>query len=110
MEVQIHHIFPQNYLSTHPVVEKRRSLEASDVGPNKASIDAKINGYISDKSPAEYVPKLKEMGGFSDDEWGEMCASYALPKDWHLMEFDTFVEERAKLMPQIIKKTFDSLR
>jgi hypothetical protein len=39
-----------------------------------------------------------------------MCAANALPHDWHLMEFDAFVEARAKLMPFVIKKTFDHLR
>ncbi len=110
MEVQIHHVFPQNYMLTHPDATKRRDEEASDVGPNKASIDAKTNGFISDKSPAEYVPQLKEQGRFTDDEWSAMCAANALPPNWHLMEFDAFVEARAKLMPFVIKKTFDQLR
>jgi hypothetical protein len=110
MEVQIHHVFPQNYMLTHPEVAKRRDEEASDVGPNKASIDAKTNGFISDKSPADYVPQLKEQGGFTEEEWSAMCAANALPHDWHLMEFDAFVEARAKLMPFVIKKTFDHLR
>lgn len=110
MELQIHHIFPQNYMLTHPEVAKRRNEEESDVGPNKASIDAKTNGFISDKSPADYVPQLKEQGLFTEAEWSAMCEANALPHDWHLMEFDDFVEARAKLMPFVIKKTFDHLR
>ena len=39
-----------------------------------------------------------------------MCAANALPKDWHLMDFDVFVEARSKLIPLVIKKTFDQLR
>jgi hypothetical protein len=110
MEVQIHHIFPQNYLLTHPDPKKRRDQEASDVGPNKASIDASANRMISDKSPVEYVPLLKSDRKYSDEEWDAMCSANALPKDWHMMEFDDFVEARAKLIPLVIKKTFDQLR
>ena len=110
MEVQIHHIFPQNYLLTHSEPTERRDEEASDVGPNKASIDATANRMISDKSPAEYVPLLKSDRKYSDEEWDAMCAANALPKDWHLMDFDVFVEARSKLIPLVIKKTFDQLR
>jgi hypothetical protein len=110
MEVQIHHIFPQNYLLTHPEAAKRRDEDASDVGPNKASIDAAANRMISDKSPAEYVALIKEDRKYSDEEWDAMCAANALPKDWHLMDFDDFVDARAKLIPKVIKKTFDQLR
>jgi hypothetical protein len=110
MEVQIHHIFPQNYMLTLPSAASRRNEEETDVGPNKASIDAKTNSFISDKSPADYVPQLKIQGNFTEEEWSAMCTSNALPQDWHLMEFDVFVEARAKLMPLVIKKTFDMLR
>jgi hypothetical protein len=65
------------------------------------------NISISDGPPSEYVPEMKKR--FSDEAWKNMCDLHALPDGWENMPYDLFLEERRKLMANIIKRGYEIL-
>jgi hypothetical protein len=75
---------------------------------NFALLEWPENIDISDRSPAEYV--LTSRPRFSTEEWSRMHKLHALPENWHEMTYDTFLDERRKLMAKIIRRGFESLK
>lgn len=75
---------------------------------NFALLEWPENIKISDAPPAEYVPKIRPR--FPDDEWSRMHEHHAMPENWHQMPYETFLQERRKLMAGIIRRGFETLR
>jgi hypothetical protein len=99
-----HHLFPRAYLERTGV----RDLKAINQMANMALLEWPDNISISDQPPTEYVPRLKKE--FTEDAWLEMHRLHALPLGWESMEYEAFLAERRKLMAQIIKQGFETLR
>lgn len=66
------------------------------------------NISISDTSPAEYVPLVRQR--FSEQEWEHMCAVHALPQDWETLAYEDFLQQRRVLMAAIIRRGYETLR
>jgi len=98
-----HHIFPRACLERQGIKEINRINQIA----NFALLDWSDNIDISDSPPSEYVPILKQR--FSDENWKQMCDLHALPEGWENMTYDNFLEERRKLMANIIKRGYDAL-
>jgi hypothetical protein len=64
---------------------------------------------ISDRGPAEYVPRLRKKLAINDDRWGRLCAEHALPPGWESMEYEEFLRERRRRMADIIRVAFRQL-
>jgi hypothetical protein len=75
---------------------------------NFALLEWPDNIDISDKPPMDYVPMIRER--FSVEEWSQMHELHALPERWHEISFETFLNERRKLMAAITKRGFESLK
>ncbi len=112
----VHHIFPKGYLK-----EKGMSKGRYNQIANYAVTQSEINIAIGDCAPAEYFKRLKQQvnggkklyGGIDDPaELKENLQMHCIPDGMETMtsdNYDTFLEERRKLMAAKLKKYFDSL-
>ncbi len=98
-----HHLFPRAWL------EKQGTKEIDKINQiaNFALLEWPDNIDISDTSPSEYVPKLKDR--VAEEDWKAMSDLHALPEGWENMPYDIFLEERRKLMAGIIKRGYEKL-
>lgn len=101
--VERHHLFPKEYLKTLGITSKRDQNQVA----NLALVEWDDNIKISDKSPARYVKKY--LSRFSDRQIKRMYFWHGLPEDWQRMKYPEFLNERRKLMAQVIKQGFVKL-
>lgn len=99
-----HHLFPRAWLERQGIKEINQINQIA----NFALLEWPDNINISDGPPSEYVPILKER--FSDDVWKNMCELHALPDGWENMTYDVFLQERRKLIANIIKRGYEILQ
>ncbi|MHB1034548.1 MAG: GmrSD restriction endonuclease domain-containing protein [Pirellulales bacterium] len=98
-----HHLFPRGWLESQGVEDLKKINQVA----NFALLEWPENIGIADEAPSAYVPRIE--GRFSPEEWAGMHNDHALPKDWHLMRYETFLQERRKLMAAIIRRGFETL-
>jgi len=99
-----HHLFPRAWLETQGVKDLKRINQLA----NFALLEWPENTKIGDTPPAEYVPQIQHR--FSVDEWSRMYEHHALPENWHLIPYETFLQKRQKLMAGIIRRGFETLK
>ena len=93
-----HHLFPDNYLKQNDYLTKR-----SNKG-NFTLVDYANNIYISDDAPEIYVRRFRQELG--EEVYKQNCIEHALPCDFEKMDYELFLEERRKLMAQLVKTAF----
>lgn len=96
-----HHIFPDNYLKEQGLLSDRSNRA------NFTYVDYQNNIYISDDPPAEYVKHYREDLG--EDAYLKACKEHALPVGFENMEYESFLNERRKLMSELVKDAFAKL-
>ncbi len=101
--IEKHHLFPKNWLHAQGVANKK----LTDQVANFSYVEWSENIQISDESPAEYVPRLKEH--FDSARWEKMSNLHALPEGWEQMDYETFLEARRTLIAGVIRRGYDSL-
>lgn len=99
-----HHLFPRSWLEGQGVNDLKKINQLA----NFALLEWPKNIDISDTPPAEYVPQIQPC--FPCDEWARMHEHHALPQNWHQMPYETFLQERRKLMAGIIRRGFETLK
>ncbi|WP_286973826.1 GmrSD restriction endonuclease domain-containing protein [Acetomicrobium sp. UBA5826] len=99
-----HHLFPRRYLQKMGIREER----LIDQTANYALVEWHDNIAISDKAPKDYVPQVEAR--FTGEELQKMYTMHALPERWYEMEYTTFLNERRKLMADIIRRGFMKLK
>jgi hypothetical protein len=102
---EAHHLFPRAWLHSRGIREPRFVNQVA----NLADVGWHENSVISGRSPAEYVPRLREKFAINDDRWGRMCAEHALPLRWESMDYAEFLRERRRRMADIIRVAFRQL-
>jgi hypothetical protein len=102
---EAHHLFPTTWLHSRGIRERRLVNQVA----NLADVGWHENSVISGRSPAEYVPRLREKLAINDDRWGRMCAEHALPLRWESMDYAEFLRERRRRMADIIRVAFRQL-
>jgi len=102
---EAHHLFPTTWLHSRGIRERRIVNQIA----NLADVGWHENIVISGRSPAEYVPRLREKLDIHDDRWGRLCAEHALPLGWESMEYTEFLRERRRRMADIIRVAFRQL-
>jgi hypothetical protein len=102
---EAHHLFPTAWLHARGIRERRLVNQVA----NLADVGWHENSVISGRSPAEYVPRLREKLAINDDRWGRMCAEHALPLAWESMEYTEFLRERRRRMADIVRVAFRQL-
>lgn len=98
-----HHLFPRAHLESSGITERRTINQMA----NYALLEWPDNLDISDDDPQNYVPEIAER--FSANEWNSMHEFHALPAGWELMSYDTFLDERRKMMAGIIRRGYEQL-
>lgn len=102
--VERHHLFPKKHLERLKVKNPR---EVNQIA-NFALLEWNDNVRIADKSPAEYYPLYADR--FDADDLEQMMKYHALPKNWTKMSYERFLSERRKLIAQVIREGFESLK
>jgi len=108
MKLDEHHLFPIAYMKKAHKYSLEKIRDEVDVCGNLAPIYSRENKEISDTAPSEYAPKIKLR--YNEKDWEEMCAKFALPKNWWALKYDDFLKGRHELLPAVIQKSFDNLR
>lgn len=98
-----HHIFPKHYLETIGFKDDRDRNQIA----NFTYIDYQTNIDITDNPPSDYVDRYRKKLG--EDTYLKTCADNALPINFEKMEYLDFINERRKLMSEIIKKAYIEL-
>ncbi len=99
-----HHLFPRAYLKNLGYESTREINQVA----NYALVEWFDNMSITDQPPAEYFPVYERR--FSKEELQEMMYWHALPEDWHLMDYETFLAERRKLIARVVRHGFEKLK
>ena len=103
--IERHHLFPRNYLKNIGVTKVRVINQIA----NMALVEWTDNIEISDEAPSDYWPRELEKKNFSKETIEQQMYWHALPKDWHIMEYDEFLQQRRQLMARIVKNAFNEL-
>lgn len=103
MAAERHHLFPKAYLEREGVRDQREINQIA----NYALTDWKDNSVIRDRAPSEYLPELIDR--VDHEELARMYRWHALPLDWEVMAYPTFLENRRELMARVIKDGFERL-
>jgi hypothetical protein len=98
-----HHLFPKGYLETIGITEIRDTNQIA----NFALVEWDDNIEISDDPPSVYFPKYASR--FSKHELDQMLAWHALPRGWENMEYKQFLDQRRKMIAQVIRDGFGKL-
>lgn len=112
----IHHLFPNNYLTKHSIPQAQYNQIA-----NYVFLQQEINIKIGDKAPDAYMKEVYEQcctkqpvyGCITDeDELRRNLTQNCIPDGFESMsigDYDRFLEERRKLMAQKIRNYYFSL-
>lgn len=103
-----HHIFPRNYLNTIGIKDKKEYNQIA----NLVFIEYKDNINISDTSPNQYWPEM--VNSLSEDDKIDLEDNYVerydLPEEFWNLNYNSFLDERRKLMAKSIKNYFERLK
>ena len=99
-----HHIFPKNYLTKIGFTSDRERNQLA----NFTYLDYETNIDISDKAPQDYVKLYREKLG--EETYRKVCEDHALPENFESMEYTDFLEQRRKLMVEVVKKAYLKLK
>ncbi|MEV8156949.1 GmrSD restriction endonuclease domain-containing protein [Kocuria salsicia] len=101
-----HHLVPRHYQeAVLGTTDTKRINQVANFAPT----DWHTNQQISDRAPAEYWPDLVRSRAAGADWLSQQCYWHALPRDWHTLSYDEFLEERRKLIAQVTRDAFDRL-
>ncbi len=95
-----HHIFPKHYLTEIGYTTDRDRNQIA----NFTYLDYNTNIDISDDPPSDYVGRYRLKLG--EEGYRKSCAENALPENFENMAYPEFLEQRRKLMAQIVKKAY----
>lgn len=98
--IDLHHIFPKNYLKSLGITDVKDTNQVA----NLVYIEYKDNINIGDKSPKEYWPLLTKS--LTETEKHKILETYALPENFWELDYAEFLRERRILMAKKIKEYF----
>ena len=101
--IERHHLFPKAYLMKKGYSGAYKINQIA----NFAFLEWADNVEISDNSPSKYFPQLFE--NMTAQEQNDAIFWHGLPHNWHEMEYWQFIEERRKLISNVIKKGYQIL-
>jgi len=98
-----HHIFPKHYLEEIGIIDDRDRNQLA----NFTYLDYNTNIDISDDAPALYVERFKAKYG--EEEYAKHLENNAIPYGFESLSYFDFLDQRRKLMAEIIKKAYNRL-
>lgn len=96
--IERHHFFPQEHLRSLGIEDVRDTNQVA----NYALVAWDDNTSISAASPADYFPKYAERFNEDPQAWSRMLEHHALPEGWYAMDYFSFLDERRRLIANII--------
>jgi hypothetical protein len=114
----IHHLFPKKYLVSHGVNNKAQYNQIA----NYVYLQSEINIKISDTAPSKYMSvvikqcenKQPVYGGITDLEvLKKNLKENCIPEEFTTMEigdYSRFLEQRRKLMAEMIRSYYENLK
>jgi hypothetical protein len=97
--LELHHLFPKNYLRKTGVTE---TIETNQIG-NYALLEWPDNIDISDLSPNDYIQKYFPRLSNEMQYW------HALPDGWDNMKYSEFLVIRRKLIAKVTRDGYQKL-
>jgi hypothetical protein len=101
-----HHLFPRAWLEAEVTTEQTEINQMA----NYALLEWPENIDIGKTPPHVYVPAIRQRFHGQEGLWCTMTAHHALPSDWENMAYPDFLTERRKLMADIIRRGFETLK
>lgn len=98
-----HHIFPKHYLETVGIESDRDRNQLA----NFTYLDYNTNIDVSDDAPKLYVERFKAK--FGEELYAKHLSDNAIPYGFENLDYFEFLNQRRKLMSNIIKKAYDKL-
>ncbi len=102
--LDIHHIFPKNYLKTEFWLTSRSDTNQL---ANYVYLNYNDNIKISDKSPKEYYEEFTEI--YWKEKVDKWLISNEIPLNFYELGYEEFLKERRRLMRDAIREYFDNL-
>lgn len=103
--VESHHLHPRKWLEKQGVRDRRDINQVA----NLANVGWYENGVIGARSPADYVPVVRDKLGIDDAVWAKQCAEHALPVGWEKLEYGAFLGDRRRRMAELIRVAYGKL-
>jgi hypothetical protein len=102
--IERHHLFPRAYLRTTLGVKDTRQINQI---ANMAFVEWNDNIAISDRPPAEYWPEqVSSKPHLGPDRLDRQIELHALPAVWTELPFTVFLEQRRRLMADVVRQAF----
>ncbi len=98
--IDLHHIFPRNYLKKKSITDVKEINQVA----NLVYIEYKDNINIGDQSPKEYWPFLTK--NLTPIERQKILRAYDLPENFWELNYAEFLKKRRDLMSKKIKDYF----
>ncbi len=102
--IERHHLFPRAYLKKQGYTETPQINQIA----NYALVEWGDNTSIKDRKPADYFPQYARR--FPREQMQRMMFWHALPDRWFNMRYEDFLAQRRKLMAQVIRQGFETLK
>jgi hypothetical protein len=103
--IERHHLFPRACLRKLGITGVRQVNQIA----NMALVDWNDNIAIGDKPPSQYWPEQLAAKGMSDADLAEQVRWHALPKGWTELPYEEFLEQRRRLMAEVVRTAFGRL-
>ena len=113
----VHHIFPKAYLKKNGITNKTKYNQVA----NYIYLDTQVNKAISDDAPVVYFTKVKEQCETKNIVFGNIATEEMLDEnlkencipnnifEMTVYNYDEFLQERRKLMAQLIRRYYEGL-
>lgn len=101
--VERHHIFPRAWLEKQGISDLKQINQVA----NYAYVEWPENISIGEAPPSVYGPQMQAR--ISAEDWSAMTAHHALPQGWESMDYPRFLDERRKLMADVIRRGYEKL-
>jgi hypothetical protein len=105
-EMDLHHIFPRNYLISLYGKDAIEDREINQIA-NKVYTYNSDNRTISNQAPSEYIQQFSNQGHI---DWNKNLEQNAIPSNFGELNYEDFLQERRVLMLKMIKNYFDHLK
>lgn len=102
MKVEEHHLFPRAHLRSLEITGTRRVNQVANYAPT----DSDTNKRISARPPSEYWPDLLGQRKISGEALRRQRFWYALPEGWENLDYWEFLQQRRRLMAEVVHQGY----
>ena len=102
VKVEEHHLFPRAHLRSLEITGTRRVNQVANYAPT----DSDTNKRISARPPSEYWPDLLGQRKISGEALRRQRFWYALPEGWENLGYWEFLQQRRRLMAEVVHQGY----